>query len=311
MQWRVAPTLHWTEAFATWLRLDYIKHGGGELSDGSRAALMHDLQHWSRWYAQACGRPSSPEDLTPDIVRRYFDDQAARKVKANSRNRRLASLRTFVKWCLAQGLLSSDPTLRQQRVRQVRLPRRAKTDDEMNAVETVAVTGGHVVGADPFLHERDFMIWMLFKNTTLRIHSIAALDLADIDGRILRVVSKGGIEVEYPINDELAAALDHWRTVHAGRGAGLLINQAGRRLTAGQIRRRLYAMAAEAGVSMKPHDLRHTRCLAIHRTAQELGFSAGEALDVTATLMGHMDRRTTLGYLRASAEELVEVNNKA
>lgn len=312
--WRVAPTLHWSEAWATWLKLDYVKRGGGELSEKSLAAYLQDARHLAKWFAAKYDREFSPELLTVENVRAYFEQQAEQKDAVNSRNRRLASLRMIVKWCIAEGRLLSDPTLRQARARLMRLPRKAKDQDEISALETVAITGSHLKRQTEhwgFLGERDYIIWAIFKNTTLRIESIVNLDAEDIflETRILRVITKGDIEVEFPINDELAGAIEHWLKTRPTNAKALITDWNGRRLTTGQVRRRLYQIGEKAGMKVRPHDMRHTRGLEVYKKAIELGLSAGEALDVTATLMGHRDRRTTLGYLRASMEQLTMINN--
>ncbi len=314
--WRVAPMLHWAEAWSTWLKLDYIKRGGGELSPKSLAAYLQDARHLSRWFAAKYGQEFSPEQLTADVVRAYFEHQACRKDAVNSRNRRLASLRMMAKWAVGEGLLAADPTLRQARARQIRLPRKAKDKAEVAAVETVAITGSHLKRGTErwaFLGERDYLTWQLFKNTAMRIESVVNLDTADVDlaGRILRVITKGDILTELPINDELAQALERWLHVRPPHGAALVCDWVGERLTTGQVRRRLYQMAAAAGVKVRPHDMRHTRVESVMRMALSNGMPAEKALDVTMTLAGHKDRRTTLGYLRASMDELALVNNMA
>lgn len=114
-----------------------------------------------------------------------------------------------------------------------------------------------------------------------------------------------------PIDDELAHVLEHWSALRPQRATALVCDWNGSRLTTGQVRRRLYQMASKAGVTIRPHDMRHTRVEAIMRMALSNGMPAEKALDVTATLAGHRDRRTTIGYLRASMSELALVNNCA
>lgn len=317
--WRVAPVLNWIDAWAAWLQNDYIRCGGGELSPKSLAARRQDILHLSRYFERTYGSVFTPDQLTPDVVRRYFDDQVQCKARPNTRNRRLVSLRVLVKWCISQGILTSDPTLRQVRAREMRLPRRAMDAAQIDAVERVALGGLHLKSTTEhraYLGERDRALWCVFKLTGLRIGSIAALDVDEIDLRdafpVLRVVEKGSIELELPISPELAAALARWLPVRrAGTGQALFTDWRGNRITTSQIRRRLQAMALQAGIRLKPHDLRHTRAEAVMKDALQKGHPFEKAIAVAAALMGHRDHRTTLGYLRPTNAEIREVNDSA
>jgi integrase len=309
----VAPTLHWMEAYGTWLHFDYIKRGGGELSDKSMSAYLQDARHLAKWFEQYTQQPFALELVTPEIVRAYFVWQESIKARPNTRNRRLANLRTMVKWGLAMGILTSDPSLRQSRARQTRLPRKAKDEAEIHALEDVAVQGSHLKRQTvkyAMLGARDKLIWSLFKNTTLRIEMITLLDVNDFDmvEDIFRVIAKGDVEQEFPINAELKKSIMEWLAIRPSGGESLLTDWHGHRITTGQVRRRLYQMAGAAGVSVKPHDMRHTRVEKIMRTALSAGMPVEKALDITQTLAGHADKRTTMTYLRATFNELAMVN---
>ena len=292
------------------------RRGGGDVSEKTRQAYVQDLRVFARWFAAAYNEEFSPEKLTQDVVKRYFDEQAGQKTPAASRNRRLASLRAFVKWCIAEGLLRADPTVRQSRARQARLPRRAKDQGELNTLEGVAVMSSHLRWHTvrwKILGDRDLVIFFLFKDLGLRIQSVSDLDIADIDldALVLHVKEKGDIELELPISQELAAVIAHWLSVRPGQGEALVCDWTGKRLTTGQIRRRLYQIAATAGIEAQPHSLRHTHAQQVIQAAFKSGMPFDKALDITRSLLGHGSIRTTLGYLRASLEELKAVNELA
>jgi len=309
----VAPTLHWLESYGAWLKFDYIKRGGGELAEKSLSAYLQDARHFATWFEHYTQQPFSMDQVTPELVHAYFNWQESVKARPNTRNRRLANLRTMVKWGFAMGALNVDPTLRQSRARQQRLPRKAKDEVEIHALETVAVNGSHLKRQTVkfgLLGMRDHLIWSLFKNTALRIEMIVNLDVADFDmvNDVFRVIAKGNVEQEFPINAELKKSIMEWLALRPQSGSALVTDWHGQRLTTGQVRRRLYQMAEHAGVKVKPHDMRHTRCEGIMRAALQSGMPVEKALDVAQTLMGHSDRRTTLGYLRATFDELAMVN---
>jgi integrase/recombinase XerC len=160
------------------------------------------------------------------------------------------------------------------------------------------------------LGARDKALWSLFKNTTLRVEMITSLDVRDFDfaAGIFRVIAKGNVEQEFPINAELKEAIMEWLLVRPLGGEALITDWYGNRITTGQVRRRLDDVAAKAGVHVKPHDMRHTRIENRMRIAQQAGMPFEKALDIVQTLAGHADKRTTMGYLRATFSELAMVN---
>lgn len=312
----VAPSLHWLEAYGTWLRFDYIKRGGGELCEKSMAAYLQDARHLARWFVGYTQSPFSIEQVTAAHVRAYFIWQEGHKDKVNTRNRRLANLRTMVKWGISSGALDKDPSLRQARACQQMLPRKAKNKDEIVALEAVATVGSHLkrhTAKYAVLGARDAVVWSLFKNTALRIEMICNLDLADVqlDQGKFRVMGKGNVEQEFPINDELKASIEGWLAIRPHGGPALVTDWHGQRVTTGQVRRRLYQIGATAGVKVRPHDMRHTKVENFMRTALSSGMPVEKALSATQTLAGHADPRTTMGYLRATFDELAMVNAAA
>jgi integrase len=81
----------------------------------------------------------------------------------------------------------------------------------------------------------------------------------------------------------------------------------GNRITTGQIRRRLYAIAEKAGVAVKPHDLRHTYIYRLMDQALEGDRPLPAALDLVRQQACHGDARTTQSYLRARRSEIRNV----
>jgi site-specific recombinase XerC len=237
----VAPTLHWLEAYGAWLKFEYIKRGG-ELAGKSLDAYLQDARHLAKWFEEYTQRSFALEFVTPEIVRAYFGWQESVKARPNTRNRRLANLRTMVKWGPGTGQLTAAPTLRQARARQARLPRKAKDESEINALEAVANDASHLKHHTlkySMLGVRDQLIWSLFKNTTLRIEMIASLDVRDLDldNDIFRVMAKGDVEQEFPITQELKTAILNWLHVRPAGGSALLTDWHGQAVTKGQPRR--------------------------------------------------------------------------
>lgn len=310
-QFQVAPVLTtWSDAYETWLKAGHIKRGGGVLSEKAVLAYQQDLRHYSQFHLQATGQPFSPELITPALIQAYFSAQDGSHVPPASRNRRLASLRTFVRWCVSVGLLDADPTVRIARVENSKLPPRAKSADECKALDKVARKGGHLkYGTAHYrtLGLRDRVIWGLLNDAGLRVSSVAALDIEGLhlDEGYISVWVKGGKIGEIVIPKRLCKLLADWLKVHPETTSGAVITDwNGQRLSTGQIRRRFYAIGATAGVKAQPHDMRHTYVYRLMDQALEGDRPLPAALDMVRQQACHSDSRTTMTYLRARREDL-------
>jgi site-specific recombinase XerC len=308
---QIAPVLiTWSDAYRAWLETDHIKKGGGTLSGKAIQAYLQDLRHYAAFHLHATGADFSPELLTPASIQAYFSAQDASHVPPASRNRRLASLRIFVRWCVLVGLLDADPTVRIARVDNSKLPPRAKSADECKALSKVVKRGQQLkkkTARHQVLGLRDQVILGLFNDAGLRISSVAALDIEGLhlgEGWI-SVWVKGGKIGEIVIPKRLCKLLSEWLKVRPGPASGAVITDwDGQRLSTGQIRRRLYAIGEAAGVAVQPHDLRHTYIYRLMDQALEGDRPLPAALDLVRQQACHSDSRTTMTYLRARREDL-------
>ena len=310
-KYQVAPVLTtWLDAYEIWLKEEHIKRGGGGLSEKAIMAYLQDLRHYSKSHLQSTGEIFSPELLNPAGVQTYFSSQDASHVPPASRNRRLASLRIFVHWCISVGLLNADPTARIARVDNSKLPPRAKSVDECKALSKVAKKGCHLkrdTANYRILGLRDQVIWGLLNDAGLRVSSVAALDIEGLhlDEGWISVWIKGSKIGEIVIPKRLCKLLADWLKVRPGPATGAVITGwDGQRLTTGQIRRRLYAIGEAAGVTVRPHDMRHTYIYRLMDQALEGGRPLPAALDMVRQQACHSDTRTTMTYLRARRDDL-------
>lgn len=308
-QIRVAPGLHWIEDFAAWLH----RH---DRMPKTIEAYLQDVRHFARCFERVNSQAFSPEQLNATDVKAYFAEQDLDKsVAPSSRNRRLASLRVLVEWAVEAGILEYDPTVAIKRVK-FELSPRDRTPEEMNALEAVADAGSHLkrmTEKHDLLGLRDQVIWSLFKDAGLRIHEIAGLDIDDLDlaaGEI-HVMGKGMKKAKVIIPSTLVIVLASWldRRPHPQREMGmerepLVTDWNGKRITTGQIRRRLYLIGEAAGVHVKPHDLRHTYVYTLLDTMLAQGKHMPVALDAARKQARHGDSKTTMMYLRSRDSQI-------
>jgi integrase/recombinase XerC len=310
-QFRVAPVITtWSQAFEAWLRLDGRKSSLKPLREKSIQACLQDIRHFSKYFEQAAKVDFTPDQLTQNALLSYFSSQSAAPA---STNRRLASLRTLTRWSISVGLLHEDPTVRIPRIEISSLPPRAKDDLECQRLAKVAKRAAHITKRTPqhdLLGLRDQVIWELMYDAGLRIGSVAALDIEGLhlDEGWIAVEVKGGKIGEISIPQRLCRLIRAWLRIRPGIQHGAVITDGnGKRITTGQIRRRLYAIGSAAGVDVKPHDLRHTYIYRLVDKALEGNRPLPAALDIARQQACHSDVRTTQGYIRARRSDIQKI----
>jgi site-specific recombinase XerD len=313
LDFRVAPTLTIHEAFAGWLAEDGRKKGGkGGLSRLSISAYMQDANHFARWFERCQAAPFTFDLMTRPVVRQYFDWQDQQRAKPNSRNRRLASLRVLVRFGQEAGLLVDDPTDRIEHASEEAMPPRAKTTDEIKALNVVLNSGTHLrrhTQKYALLGQRDQVIWKLATEAGLRESEIASLPITAVDfkTRYITVTGKGQHTGHIKVSARLLELLKQWLAVRPAQGDTLVCGWSGESVSRTTIWRRIHDIGLAAGQDVSPHDGRHTFCLGVMRQALKGGLSPESALDVVRRQARHRDTRTTLRYLRATDNDLERV----
>jgi site-specific recombinase XerC len=291
----VATSLHWSEAFGAWL------HDSGR-KPLTISAYLQDMRHYFRYFGE----------LNAVNVKSYFAMQDVdNTVKPSSRNRRLASMRVFVQWSVEAGFLDADPTVGVKRV-DVELSPRDRTADEMSALDAVASGAAHLkcqTEAHGLLGLRDELIWNLFKDTGMRIHEIAGLQISDVEleASTINVLGKGGKKAPVIIPQRLVDVIAAWiQLMPVSVDGNLVVDWNGYGISTGQVRRRIQMMGEKAGVQdLKPHDLRHTYVYSTIDAAMSQGMDLPVALDVARKQSRHGDVRTTMKfYLHARVSQV-------
>jgi integrase/recombinase XerC len=252
-----------------------------------------------------------------DGVRGFLSDLHDRGNSRSSTARRLAAMRTFARYLVREGLMTSDPTVLVGAPRKEQtLPAHLPIDDmeRLLAAPDVSTPAGR----------RDRAILELFYASGLRLSELADLDLQDVNlaSRIARVRGKGGKERLVPFNhsamDALKAMMADHVQIGAGHGGGrhaidrhrrhrdpLFLNLRGGRLTTRSVDRivRRYVREASIGPGISPHALRHT--FATHL------LQAGADLRAIQELLGHARLSTTQRYTHLDVQHLMDVYRQA
>jgi integrase/recombinase XerD len=252
----------------------------------------------------------------PDVALTHLAACAAgtsggRALRPTSLRRRAATLRSFYRFCYAEGLIRVDIASRLDLPRQSRLlPDTLTVDEVVRLLEAVDVTRPEGV--------RDRALLELLYAAGLRVSEALGLDDADVsrDGAFVRVIGKGDRERLVPIGDEAVAWLERYGAEvrpallelgRAGtdRGGPVFVGDRGGRLRRQRAWDAIRTAAARAGLAerVSPHTLRHS--FATHL------LEGGADLRVVQELLGHASISTTQLYTHVTGERIREVYARA
>ncbi|MGC2331363.1 MAG: tyrosine recombinase XerC [Candidatus Acidiferrales bacterium] len=288
-----------------------------------------DTQQFAAFVTPPSEDPPPLAAIDHRIVREYVAMMYDRGLDRASVARRLASLRTFFKFCVREKYTTQNPA------RLVKTPKLAKrvprvlTAEELN---DFLDTLGQKTGAKnsrrkrpptarsenqaKVVLKRDRALLELLYASGLRVSELVGLDLGDIDqdGQMLCVLGKGDKERVVPYGTKARAALEAYWPVREELLAkarvevnpeAVFLNHLGGRLTDRSVRNAVkkYARLANVNWHLHPHSLRHA--FATHLLAD------GADLRAIQELLGHVSLSTTQRYTQASIRQLMDVYDKA
>ncbi|TWU26825.1 Tyrosine recombinase XerD [Novipirellula galeiformis] len=277
-------------------------------SDLTIKAYREDLFAMMEWFRATRGKVPKPDALSPQELRTF---QAALQEAGYARTtiaRKLASLRSFYRFAMRQGIATLNPA------KPLRNPRRQRKLPLVLSNEEV----GRLLLAPPS-HDvaglRDRAILETMYSSGLRVSELVGLrdrDL-DFDEQILRVRGKGRKERISPLGSFAIKAIKKYeqrrvrdpKTEQLGRDAPVFVNRFGNILTTRSVGRMLDKHIAVVGLDSRvsPHTLRHS--FATHL------LDRGADIRSVQELLGHKSLATTQIYTHVSAANLLSVYEKA
>lgn len=240
------------------------------------------------------------------IVRAFLAALSQDRKKA-SIGRKLAALKSFFRYLLANRRIEKDPLLLIQSPKQEKpLPTFLSVDDAFQLLDGIKIKTD--------LDVRDRAVLEVFYSTGVRVSELVGLNWADIDFQlgIIRVVGKGSKERIVPIGEiALQALKDYAREQRkkwnfSCRGeTPVFLNHRGERITTRSVARIVEKHLKLAGIPIKmgPHGLRHS--FATHL------LNSGADLRVIQELLGHASLSTTQRYTHLNLDQLTAVYDKA
>jgi integrase/recombinase XerC len=233
----------------------------------------------------------------------------ARKHASSSIARKVAAIRTWMRWLRRRGVTTACPAdeLATPKVRRG-LPTLLSAEAAKEVVEAPPQDTARGV--------RDRAILEVLYGSGLRASEVCSLNVEDLDlaSANLRVLGKGAKWRVVPLGSPCIGALDRWMAVRATvvhptrktqDARALFLNTKGARLN----RRRVWGIVHEFGASgagradLHPHALRHM--CATHM------LDGGADLRAIQELLGHASLSTTQRYAHVSMEHLFRVYDAA
>lgn len=294
----------------TWLA---VERG---VADNTRRAYRRDLSRYAAFLRRA--GVTHAAEIGEHTVAAYVDEMTAARdddgrpqFAPSSVARALVAVRSFHRFCLAEGHAATDPSedVGAPRVPQG-VPKALSVDEVVGLLEGIAAVDAAGL--------RDRAILETLYATGARISELVGLDLdaLDLEAGFARVVGKGSRERMVPVGRTALAALGAYlgggrpelvppRFARRGDADAVFLNARGGRLTrqgCWMIVRR-HGERAGLGDRLSPHVLRHS--CATHM------LDGGADLRVVQELLGHARVSTTQIYTKVTSDRIRRVYEAA
>lgn len=284
----------------------FLKHLAHErnASDLTIKAYREDLMGFIDWVEATKGSVGRPSDFVPQDLRGYQAALQQAGYAKSTISRKLASLRSFFRFAMREGLATTNPAKPLRNPRQSRkLPHVLSNDDI-----------GRLLSAPPANTSaglRDRAIFETVYSGGLRVSELVGLEDGDLDYEqgIMRVRGKGRKERISPLGSFAAKAIQDYASKRSrspeseslGRQAPVFVNRFGNTLTTRSVGRMFekYIAVAELDSRTSPHTLRHS--FATHL------LDRGADIRSVQELLGHKSLATTQIYTHVSAANLRQV----
>jgi integrase/recombinase XerD len=247
------------------------------------------------------------EDFNRQAVLSYLTNLKERRYAATTVARKVAAIKSFFGFLVAEGLVKENPT------REVPSPRVGKSLPKPISITQARQLLEETEKRDTPEAKRDKAMLHLLYASGMRVSELVSLNLNDIDteGGYVRCFGKGGKERLIPIHSQAVAALKDYisqgrpRLKAGGGEEALFLNRRGERLTRQGLWQILkgHAKSANLGVEITPHTLRHS--FATHM------LSGGADLRSVQELLGHANISTTQVYTHLTTEHVRRAYEKS
>ncbi|ARS37345.1 tyrosine-type recombinase/integrase [Pontibacter actiniarum] len=240
------------------------------------------------------------------IIRSWILTLVQNNIKPRSINRKIACLRSYYRFLLAQERVKVNPMLRIKAPKATKkLPAFVQEEPFNNLLDSFSFE-------DTFEGQRDRLTLEFLYGTGIRLAELINIEPSDIEERAktVRVLGKGNKERIVPLNDSLLLALDAYKTEKShflgdNNSVKLLVTNKGRPLYPKFVYRvvKKYISLITTSEHNSPHVLRHS--FATHL------LNKGADLNAIKDLLGHASLAATQVYTHNTIEQLKSIFEKA
>lgn len=286
------------------LRFLKVERNASELTIKS---YREDLTTLAGYLEESLGSMPRPDQITPLDLRTFVAALHEAEYAKSSVARKLASLRSYFRFCQREKLCDTNPA------KPLRNPRRERKLPHFLTSREI----GKLLNAPPKddpMGRRDRAIFETLYSAGLRVSELVGINLADMDliDGIVRVRGKGKKERLAPLGSFAIRAIKHWMRHHQFNGPiaekknpPVFLNKFGKRITTRSIGRMVEKYLKLTGLDLRtsPHTLRHS--FATHL------LDSGADIRSVQELLGHKSLVTTQIYTHVSTAGLKAVYERA
>lgn len=290
--------LQYVEGFLEYLRVE---------KSASALTLVSYRTDLAQLFSFLAGRYSiSRDEISPELinhksVREYLTQMQEQGMSRSTMARKLAALRSFVRYLCRENVLQNNPIAAVSTPKQdKRLPKFLYPLEIQILMEAPDVTKP--------LGLRDKALLEMLYAAGLRVSELVGLNLNDLyfEEELIKVYGKGSKERIVPLGSQAMSSLKNY--LQKGRPYllksptdALFLNKFGTRLSERSVRNIINKYVEEAALNQKvsPHTLRHS--FATHL------LNAGADLRSVQELLGHVKLSTTQIYTHITRENIQQV----
>lgn len=199
----------------------------------------------------------TPEEVTRDDIRTHLAALAETKAP-NTVGIRFRSLQQWFKWLHEEDEIPGNPMVG---IKPPAVPEQPVPVVEMESLRVLL----KACSGKEFADRRDAAILRLFLDAGVRLEEMAGITVTDLDlrGQVVKVLGKGRRHRVVPFGVKTAQALDRYVRARArhrlAAEPGLWLGAKGKgTMTGNGIYQMVKRRAAEVGIDLHPHQLRHT-----------------------------------------------------
>jgi len=247
------------------------------------------------------------EEVDYRVVRHYLALMKENGRQASSVNRSISSLRSFYKFLLREGVITSSPM---QLVHALKTPRKLPVVVEQDKMVDLLNKGA--TDPESFEEARDFVILEMLFGTGIRVSELLAIQERDIDtyNRRIRIFGKRGKERLVPVHRTLLEEIRRYLMLKyaqdfKNKSTYLIVTKEGKQAYRSLIYRtvRQYLSQITSQEKKSPHVLRHTFATTL--------LNNGADLNAIKELLGHAGLAATQVYTHNSVERLKSIYKQA